>query len=360
MSSTKFVLGCDLYVPQGNVFPHNKDTGSFVYILPSGDIRAYINYNLDDRTGEVKYCVVFPDSKPEGIPATILKKFNLVTLLPSGKNGEKTLFKLSLSMAGVNPVGTIGDHFRSLTSSPYIGFAIDTKNGFTIQEKTIALVMKNRKLQKLTVVQEFFQILFDGIYPGSMSIPEVKVESSPKVVELQVSSTSFPALPGQKIVIPEIATPVIETIVPVPVLETATPVLETIVPVPVLATIVPVPVLETIVPVPVLETIVPVPVLATIVPVPVLETAIPVLPITESNSLLSEEDIYSCKYRLLELEMFKLSAEHYLKKLKASMNDNFTEDERDSYEEQILGFERDLITFKREQRLITNTLTGTI
>jgi hypothetical protein len=336
------VLGCAPYVPLcGSVIPHNLNKGSFVYILTSGDIWAYINLNIDDRTCESKYCAVFPGKKPEGISNTILKEFNLVTAIPSGKSGDKTLFKLSVSIAGAKPVSVIGDHFRALTSSPYIGFAIDTQNGFTIQEKTIVSVMKHRKHQKSTVVQEFFQILFDGIYTGSISIPEVNVESFSNVIELQVSSTSFPALPGQNIVIPETATPVLAIATPVlatakPVLETAKPVLETVTPVLATAT----PVLET--------------------AKPVLATATPVLPITESNSFLCEEDIYSYKYRLLELEMFKLSAEHYLKKLKVSLNDELTEDELDSCKEQILGIERDLITFKREQRLITSTLTGTL
>jgi hypothetical protein len=342
-SSKKVVFGCAPYVPSvpsgGKVTPHNTQNGGFVYILTSGEIWVYININVDYRTDESKYCVVFPGTKPEGIHATILKQFNLVTAIPSGKSGEKTLFKLSVSIAGSKPVGTIGDHFRAFTSSPYIGFAIDTQNGFTIQEKTIAVVMKNRKHQKSTMVQEFFQILFDGIYTGSISIPDVQVKNLPKVVELQVSSNSFPALPGQKTVVPETAMPVTATAMPVvetatPVTATATPIIETATPVLVTAT----PVIET----------------AT----PVTATAMPVLPITEANSVLTEDDIYAYKYRLLELEMSKLSAEHYLKKLKVSLNSDFTEDEKDSCDEQILGITRDLVTFKREQRAITNALTG--
>ena len=314
-SFNKVALGCAPYVPRGTVIPHNANTGSYVYILPSGGILAYINLNVDDRTGEVKYCVVFPDSKPNGISITILKQFNLVTAIPSGKSGDKTLFKLSVLIAGAKPVGIIGDHFRSLTA-PYIGFAIDAQNGFTIQEKTIASAMKTRKYQKLTMTQEFFQILFDGIYPGKISVPEVKVEILPKVVDFQVASNSFPELSGQKTVVSETPAPVIATHVPV----TSVP-----------------------------TTSVP----ATSVPA----TSVPALPCIESSSDLSDDDIFAYKYRLLELEMSKLSAEHFLKKLKVSLNVDMSDDEKDSYDEQILGFTRDLVTFKREQRHITKILT---
>ena len=309
-SFNKVALGCAPYVPRGTVIPHNANTGSYVYILPSGGILAYINLNVDDRTGEVKYCVVFPDSKPEGIAITILKQFNLVTVLPFGKIGEKTQFKLLVSIAGVKPIGTIGDHFRSLTA-PYIGFAIDMQNGFTIQEKSISIVMKNRKHEKSNMVQEFFKILFEEIYTESISVPELKVKSFPKVVELQVSSNSFPVLSGQKTVVSETPAPVIATHEP--------------------ATSVP----------------------ATHVPV----TSVPALPCIESSSDLSDDDIFAYKYRLLELEMSKLSAEHFLKKLKVSLNVDMSDDEKDSYDEQILGFTRDLVTFKREQRHITKILT---
>ena len=329
-SFNKVALGCAPYVPRGTVIPHNANTGSYVYILPSGGILAYINLNVDDRTGEVKYCVVFPDSKPEGIAITILKQFNLVTVLPFGKIGEKTQFKLLVSIAGVKPIGTIGDHFRSLTA-PYIGFAIDMQNGFTIQEKSISIVMKNRKHEKSNMVQEFFKILFEEIYTESISVPELKVKSFPKVVELQVSSNSFPVLSGQKTVVSETPAPVIATHEPatsVPAThEPATSVPATHEP----ATSVP----------------------ATHVPV----TSVPALPCIESSSDLSDDDIFAYKYRLLELEMSKLSAEHFLKKLKVSLNVDMSDDEKDSYDEQILGFTRDLVTFKREQRHITKILT---
>jgi hypothetical protein len=320
------VLGCAPYVQFGSVITHNANIGSFVYILPSGDIRAYINLNVDNRTGESKYCVVFPGAKPEDISNIILKQFNLVTAIPSGKSGDKTLFKLSVSISGSKPVGFIGDHFRALTSSPYIGFAIDTQNGFTIQDKTIAVVMKNRKYQKSTMVQEFFQILFDGIYTGSVSISEVKEKSSPKVVELQVSNNSFPELSGQKTV---------ETELPVPV-AVAKVVVETV-PVSVPA---------------------PVPAPETDVSASKTTTTVNETPATATAFVLNDDDIYGHKYRLLELEMSKLSAEYYLKKVKASLNFDLSEDERDSCDEQILGITRDLVTFKREQRAITTILTG--
>lgn len=318
------VLGCPPYVQFGSVIPHNANIGSFVYILPSGDIRAYVNLNVDNRTGESKYCVVFPGAKPEDISNIILKQFNLVTAIPSGKSGDKTLFKLSVSISGSKPVGFIGDHFRSLTA-PYIGFAIDTQNGFTIQDKTIAVVMKNRKYQKMTMVQEFFNILFDKIYPGPVSIQEVKEKSLPKVVELQVSSNTFPSLPRQKNVVPEATEDTIVSETPVP----ATVAKDSILEAPVIATA------------------------PATVPVPVSE--IPVC-----DEVMSDDDIFAYKYRLLELEMSKLGAEHFLKKLKSSLNNDFTEDERDSCQEQILGVSRDLVTFKREQRVITNILTGTM
>ena len=56
--------------------------------------------------------------------------------------------------------------------------------------------------------------------------------------------------------------------------------------------------------------------------------------------------------------MLLAQRETFLKKLKVSLNADMSDDEKDSCDEQILGFTRDLVTFKREQRAITNILTG--